>query len=478
MLHNGPIIFLHFQNFLLFGYENVVSMCADMPFVECSTHYGSNWQRVDLFTFQKDVKAATVENLARRCGGFLKKLSLKGCENIQASFIINLELYILIVTKDRLRIDTYVFRTQMFHCRIRHYGLSQLNVPTSNISVCINVNELTDATCENLGRHCHKLVHLNLENCTAITDRALRTCENLGRHCHKLVHLNLENCTAITDRALRYISDGCSNLQYLNISWCDNIQDKGVQMILAGCKGLTTLIMKGCEGLTEQVFANSIDNMKNLEVINLLSCFVNDETVAHIARGSPHLQYLCLSNCTQITDRSLISLSQGCRMLTDIELSGCSLLSDAGFIQLARHCKNLARMDLEDCSLITDATIHSLSTNCSNLSELSLSHCELITDESIHCLCTNNKEKLQVLELDNCPQITDSALSHMRHAKALKRIDLYDCQNVSKEAIQRFKHHRPHVEIHAYFAPATPPANPATARAGTSAFRVLFPISC
>ncbi|VDK60925.1 unnamed protein product [Cylicostephanus goldi] len=27
----------------------------------------------------------------------------------------------------------------------------------------------------------------------------------------------------------------------------------------------------------------------------------------------------------------------------------------------------------------------------------------------------------------------------MRHARALKRIDLYDCQNVSKEAIQRFK---------------------------------------
>ncbi|KAJ1372758.1 hypothetical protein KIN20_035003, partial [Parelaphostrongylus tenuis] len=72
-------------------------------------------------------------------------------------------------------------------------------------------------------------------------------------------------------------------------------------------------------------------------------------------------------------------------------------------------------------------TIHSLSTNCNGLSELSLSHCELITDESIHCLCTNNKDKLQVLELDNCPQITDSALSHMRHAKALKRIDLYDC---------------------------------------------------
>lgn len=364
---------------------------------------GSNWQRVDLFTFQKDVKAATVENLARRCGGFLKKLSLKGCENIQ------------------------------------------------------------DSALRSFTAKCANIEHLSLYKCKRVTDA---TCENLGRHCHKLVHLNLENCTAITDRALRYISDGCPSLQYLNISWCDNIQDKGVQMVLAGCKSLTTLIMKGCEGLTEQVFANSVDNMKNLEVINLLSCFANDETVAHISRGSPNLQYLCLSNCTQITDRSLISLSQGCKMLTDIELSGCSLLSDAGFTQLARHCKSLARMDLEDCSLITDATIHSLSTNCSNLSELSLSHCELITDESIHCLCTNNKDKLLVLELDNCPQITDAALSHMRHAKALKRIDLYDCQNVSKEAIQRFKHHRPHVEIHAYFAPATPPANPSNARAG------------
>ncbi|RCN31580.1 leucine Rich repeat-containing domain protein [Ancylostoma caninum] len=367
---------------------------------------GSNWQRVDLFTFQKDVKAATVENLARRCGGFLKKLSLKGCENIQ------------------------------------------------------------DSALRSFTAKCANIEHLSLYKCKRVTDA---TCENLGRHCHKLVHLNLENCTAITDRALRYISDGCPNLQYLNISWCDNIQDKGISMVLNGCKNLTTLIMKGCEGLTEQVFANSIDNMKNLEVINLLSCFVSKRrnSSAYCTRLSaptvsvPIELYtdhrsiidLLIAGMQDVdvgyfyffwlifaqSSRSCLASSDISSDFSDIELSGCSLLSDAGFTQLARHCKSLTRMDLEDCSLITDATIHSLSTNCNNLSELSLSHCELITDESIHCLCTNNKDKLQVLELDNCPQITDSALSHMRHAKALKRIDLYDCQNVSKEAIQRFK---------------------------------------
>lgn len=43
---------------------------------------GSNWQRVDLFEFQRDVQDAVVENLAKRCVGFLKKLSLHGCQSI------------------------------------------------------------------------------------------------------------------------------------------------------------------------------------------------------------------------------------------------------------------------------------------------------------------------------------------------------------------------------------------------------------
>ena len=61
---------------------------------------GSNWMDVDLFLFQREVKVilrkknsefanqnliqtAVVESLAKRCGNFLKVLSLKGCENVQ-----------------------------------------------------------------------------------------------------------------------------------------------------------------------------------------------------------------------------------------------------------------------------------------------------------------------------------------------------------------------------------------------------------
>jgi len=43
---------------------------------------GSNWQSVDLFEFQTDIEGIVVENLSKRCGGFLKKLSLLGCKSI------------------------------------------------------------------------------------------------------------------------------------------------------------------------------------------------------------------------------------------------------------------------------------------------------------------------------------------------------------------------------------------------------------
>ncbi|VDM96462.1 unnamed protein product [Thelazia callipaeda] len=350
---------------------------------------GSNWQQVDLFQFQKDIKTPVIENLARRCGGFLKKLSLRGCENVQEN-------------------------------ALRSFTLK-----------------------------CPNIEHLSL------------TCEYLGRNCHRLVWLDLENCIAITDKSLDAISQGCKNLEYLNISWCENIQDQGVQTILQGCAKLNTLICRGCEGLTESVFTEMRSFCAGLRTLNLLGCFVTDETVADLAAGCAQLEYLCLSSCSQITDQALISLANGCHRLKDLELAGCSLLTDQGFGILAKNCHELERMDLEDCSLLTDNTLDNFSKGCPCLLNLSLSHCELITDGGLRQLCLNHhlKERIQVLELDNCPQITDISLDYMRQVRSLQRVDLYDCQNITKDAIKRFKNLNPDVEVHAYFAPTTPPAS-------------------
>lgn len=71
----------------------------------------------------------------------------------------------------------------------------------------------------------------------------------------------------------------------------------------------------------------------------------------------------------------------------------------------------------------------------------SLSHCELITDEGIRHLGTSPcaAENLTVLELDNCPLITDASLEHLISCHNLQRIELYDCQLITRAGIRRLR---------------------------------------
>ena len=83
-------------------------------------------------------------------------------------------------------------------------------------------------------------------------------------------------------------------------------------------------------------------------------------------------------------------------------------------------------MDLDECVLISDATLIVLAAHCPQLRSLSFSHCELITDEGIRHLGTSPsaKQNLAMLELDNCPLITDRSLYYFTGCRNMKRIEL------------------------------------------------------
>ncbi|KFD54169.1 hypothetical protein M513_04946 [Trichuris suis] len=354
----------------IFSYLDIVSLCRCAQV--CRTWNvlaldGSNWQNVDLFQFQKDIKASVVENLAKRCGGFLKKLSLRGCESVQDGAL-----------------DTFARKCSF--------------IEELNLEKC---KRLTDRSCESLGSNCKRIQVLNLDCVSGVTQKGLKFIRHRQRVGFEVL---------LTDDGLKYVGESCSDLRVLNLQSCSHLTDQGIQYVAAGCH---------------------------------------------------RLEYLCLSMCSRITDRSLQAISMGCQLLKDLEVSGCSLLTDSGFHALAKNCHDLERMDLEDCSLITDQTLAHLSAGCGSLIELSLSHCELITDEGIRTLALSlgALDNLTVLELDNCPLITDQALDSLRECRALKRLELYDCQQVSRGGIRRFKQVAPNVMVHAYFAPATPPVH-------------------
>uniref|UniRef100_A0A8D0GW91 F-box/LRR-repeat protein 2 n=1 Tax=Sphenodon punctatus TaxID=8508 RepID=A0A8D0GW91_SPHPU len=348
---------------------------------------GSNWQKIDLFNFQTDIEGRVVENISKRCGGFLKQLSLLGCLGVG------------------------------------------------------------DSSLKTFAQNCRNIEHLNLNGCTKITDS---TCYSLSKFCSKLKHLDLTSCVSITNNSLKSLSEGCRNLEHLNLSWCDQITKDGIEALVKGCSGLKALFLRGCTQVHKLLGCQEKPLGMNLYVCILktsnLESFIqiSDEGIVKICRGCHRLQSLCVSGCTNLTDASLTALGLNCPRLKILEAARCSHLTDAGFTLLAR---------------ITDNTLIQLSVHCPKLQALSLSHCELITDDGILHLSnsTCGHERLQVLELDNCLLITDVTLEHLENCHKLERIELYDCQQVTRAGIKRIRAHLPDVKVHAYFAPVTPP---------------------
>ena len=136
---------------------------------------GSNWQYVDLFEFQIDIEGIVVENIARRCGGFLRKLSLRGCQAVG------------------------------------------------------------DNALATFSQFCNNIEHLDLKYCKKISDR---TSQSLSLHCHKLQYLDVSSCSAVTDISLHALAQGCPGLVHLDISWCDMVTSNGVRSLSEGCKKL------------------------------------------------------------------------------------------------------------------------------------------------------------------------------------------------------------------------------------------------
>uniref|UniRef100_A0A8C9KBT9 F-box/LRR-repeat protein 2 n=1 Tax=Panthera tigris altaica TaxID=74533 RepID=A0A8C9KBT9_PANTA len=370
----------------IFSFLDIVTLCRCAQISKAWNILaldGSNWQRIDLFNFQTDVEGRVVENISKRCGGFLRKLSLRGCIGVG------------------------------------------------------------DSSLKTFAQNCRNIEHLNLNGCTKITDS---TCYSLSRFCSKLKHLDLTSCVSITNSSLKGISEGCRNLEYLNLSWCDQITKDGIEALVRGCRGLKALLLRGCTQLEDEALKHIQNYCHELVSLNLQSCSVRPRGGGGGGGGA--------ARCSHLTDAARGAPSPGV-----LEMSFRSRFTPSVLLFRRSPHQVLGSGVERVCLQITDSTLIQLSVHCPKLQALSLSHCELITDDGILHLSnsTCGHERLRVLELDNCLLITDVALEHLENCRGLERLELYDCQQVTRAGIKRMRAQLPHVKVHAYFAPVTPP---------------------
>lgn len=138
---------------------------------------GSNWQSVDLLSFQRDITPSVIERLSTYTGGFLHALSLTGCKSLTDEALSQL-------------------------------AKSCPNLHRLDLTECRN---LTDTTCIAIASYCHNLTYLNLSGLTNLSNLSLEALASSVALATKLTHLDLSFCLNLTSRGLLSLLAGPSN---------------------------------------------------------------------------------------------------------------------------------------------------------------------------------------------------------------------------------------------------------------------------
>ncbi|KAJ0170131.1 hypothetical protein K1T71_014059 [Dendrolimus kikuchii] len=358
----------------ILSYLDVVSLCRCAQVSKLWNILaldGSNWQRIDLFEFQRDVEGPVIENISQRCGGFLRQLSLRGCESIGDGSM----------------------KTLAHSCP---------NIEDLNLNKC---KKITDQTCQALGRRFGS-ISLNV-----LSQRCSLTSRIRGRTIwwknHLMMHFSLHpklksficrGCKNVNDRAVSCLATYCPDLEVLNVQGCDILTDDSITK-LGPC--MRRLCVSGCSRLT-------------------------DASLLALASRCPDLVTLELAQCTQLTDAGFQALARSCRLLERMDLEECVLITDATLVHLAMGCPRLEKLTLSHCELITDYGIKQLSMSpcaAEHLTVLGLDNCPLVTDVALeHLVYCHN---LQLIELYDCQLITRNAIRKLRNHLPYIKVHAY-----------------------------------------------------
>ncbi|KAI6645638.1 F-box/LRR-repeat protein 20-like [Oopsacas minuta] len=389
----------------MFSQLDVVSLCRCASVCKLWSELamdGSNWQKIDLFEYQINIRTSVMRPISKRCGGFLRSLSLRWCKNVE------------------------------------------------------------DDSLRSLTKYCPNLEELDLNGCIAITDSA---GVYLSERCRKLKKLDIRSCTRITDITLSQLGQGCPLLENVSLSYCSQITNKGLYRLTQNCVNITNLHLDYCANIDDVGLTHIANNCPRLHTLSVTFCMrVGDTGVREISQKC-EIEHLSLSHC-DISNISLQAIGQFCPQLKSLCVSNCVRLTDTGFQALSQGCRQLENVDLEECVLISDITLNVLARYCNKIKSLTLSACDQITDQGIKSLTEGEAavETLQILELDNCPLLTDTSIDYLMYCAPLNTVYLYDCQQISRTGIDRLKSALPDLKVQAYFAPLVTPPLPSQGR--------------
>ncbi len=273
------------------------------------------------------------------------------------------------------------------------------------------------------------LLHLRSSHVSAGELAQLTSFSNLRE-------LNISHSSGITDRGLAVVSQ-LSNLETLDLTGCTQISDATLKN-LSQVPSLTKLMLRDTHVTSDglRIFSQSaplavdpasldairlcgLEKFKNLGLkANLGSDFLLKDLVfsnsrftavqfQEILAGQTSLRSLIIRMTVPVTDAWLISLKQ-CPHLESLELTRCKGLTAVGLAQIGALYE-LRTLLLESTGLGDD---------------------ELLELSALH--------QLEVLDLSNCPQITDQGVFALANLRQLRELRLLSCRGITIESLPVF----------------------------------------
>lgn len=365
---------------------------------------GQLWTSFDASEFYTEIPAASLANIIKAAGPFVKDLNLRGCVQVE------------------------------------HYNRADVVV-----------------------KSCKNLMNATLEGCRNFQRSTLHTLLSTNV---RLTHLNLTGLVAVNNGSCKIISKNCPQLESFNVSWCSHMDARGVKMVVAGCPKLRDLRVgeiRGFSGAVGMEVAELIFANNSLERLVLSGCAdLTDEVLQTMIQGTDPeidilsdqalvapriLRHLDLTRCTRITDSGLEVLPNNVPMLEGLQLSGCTLLTDTSLSKIISTTPFLTHLDLEELSELTNVFLaeHLAKAPCATrLEHLSISYCENLGDVGMLPIM-RECVSLQSVDMDNT-RISDLVLAeaaamvrarsarnsaHYKLPQTTLRMVVFDCGNVT-----------------------------------------------
>eukprot|EP01040_Poterioochromonas_malhamensis_P006435 gene6435-6932_t len=349
---------------------------------------------------------------------------------------------------------------------INQLEASRLSI-TSTSSSYSSATALHRGISEVIHHSTSSLQHLSLKNCgRGFSDRVAALLVNAA---HSLEVIQLEGCFRLSDDGVIKLLEGCCNsirsltltsnprlsikglekisslvhLQSLHLDYVSHLTDDQLEPLLrrktASSSAVLPLLEISLRGLTEispKILVNLVEVYgKQLQVLDLSACKVNDMVIIGIRNACTTLSKLILEQLDDVSNTAFMGLFIPDRYTNndDPQITPSSSTATRGLKYISGSIGPLETVSFRGTSNVTDDVIVQLCENYSKtLQSLNLNGCNLLTMRSIAALWLKCSEEVQVLDLSFVRNISEDAIGYLvERCQRLKLLSVWGCTQLS-----------------------------------------------